>query len=106
MKTIAIIGLALGAIGIVLALYCQLEIVPNYNYLDDKYELTSMEQDLWRGYGDQKFLIGSFALLFGGLAAIFGLISGLKKQKMGWIAFAIGLLSFFLGAAQSTHMFS
>ena len=106
MKTIGVIGLILSLISLFVALYCQIEILPNYNALDAQLDLSEMDVMLWRSYADQKFLFGSVALFLGALAAVAGLIAGLKKQKMGWVALCLGLISFLLGAIQSTHMFS
>lgn len=106
MKTLAIIGITLAVIGLIIGGYCQIEIMPNYDALDGRYDLSDLERVMWHEYNDQKFLLGSIAMLLGAIAAIAGIIGGLKKQKLGWIALAIGLISFFLGAAQSTHMFS
>ena len=106
MKTIVMIGLILSLIGFAAGVYCQIEILPSYNALDTQYDLSGIERDLWRTYGDQKFILGSVALFLGSLAIVFGLIAGIKKQKTGWIAMALGLISFVLGALQSTHMFS
>ena len=106
MKVLSIIGLMIALIGLGAGIYCQIEIVPNYNYFDVKIELSEMERALWRSYGDQKFIIGSVALFLGPLAMIIGLITGIKKQKIGWIALTLGLVSFVLGAMQSTHLFN
>lgn len=104
MKALAVIGI--GSIGLISGAYCQIEVIPNYNALFVSSDLSGLEQIMWHEYSDQKFLLGSIALLLGGIAAIVGIIAGLKKRKIGWIALVIGLISFFLGAAQSTHMFS
>jgi hypothetical protein len=106
MKTIGIIGLILSLIGFAVGVYCQLEILPSYNALDAQYDLSEIDRALWRTYGDQKFLFGSIALFLGALASVMGLITGIKKQKIGWLILGLGLISFVLGALQSTHMFS
>jgi hypothetical protein len=106
MKTIGIIGLILSLIGFAVGVYCQIEILPSYNALDAQYDLSEIDRALWRTYGDQKFLFGSIALFLGFLGAVIGLVIVIKKQKIGWIAIGFGLISFVLGAIQSTHMFS
>lgn len=106
MKTIGIIGLILSLIGFAAGIYCQIEILPSYNALDAQYDLTEIDRMLWRSLADQKFLFGSIALFLGALGSMIGLIIGLKKQKLGWLILGLGLISFVLGALQSTHMFS
>lgn len=106
MKTLAIIGLVLALIGLSVGVYCQIAIMPHYYALDAKYDLSGIERDMFYAYSDTKFLLGSIALFIGPLAAILGVIAGIKKQKIGWIALGLALVSFILGAIQSTHMFS
>jgi hypothetical protein len=106
MKTIGIIGLVLAITGFFVGLYCQIEIIPNFNALDSQYDLNEMAQAQWRNLADQKFIFGSISLFLGFLAAVSGLIMLIKKQKIGWITIGLGLISFVLGALQSTHMFS
>jgi hypothetical protein len=106
MKIIGIIGLTLSLIGVLVGMYCQIEILPNYNALDNQFDLNEIERAIWRDYADQKFVFGSVALFLGAIASVIGLIVGIKKHKIGWIALALGLISFLLGAMQSTHLFS
>ena len=106
MKVLNIVGLVIVIVGLGVGVYCQIEIVPNYNYFDVKTDLSDLERELWYSYGDQKFLFGSIALFLGPIGAIIGLITGLKKQTLGWLIFILGLVAFILGAMQSTHMFS
>jgi disulfide bond formation protein DsbB len=109
MKTIGIIGVILSLIGCTIGVYCQITILPNYNVLDAKFiqdGLSEVDKLRWWSLADQKFIFGSVALLLGALGSVVGLIIGLKKQKVGWIALAFGLIAFILGATQSTHMFS
>lgn len=106
MKGVGIIALILAGVSLCVAVYCQIEIMPNYEIFDRKSDLQEFERVLWRNYADQKFLFGSIALFLGPIAAILGLIAGLKKYKMGWIALVMGLIAFVLGAMQSTHMLS
>jgi hypothetical protein len=61
--------------------------------------------EIWHMYMEDKFMYGSIALFAGILGTVIGLVAGIKKQTLGWIAVGIGLVSFFLGALQSTHMF-
>lgn len=106
MKTIGIIGVIIATVGFLVGVYCQIEIIPNFESLDAQYDLSELNRSQWRNLADQKFILGSVALFLGFLAAVMGLIIIVKKQKIGWIIIGIGLISFILGAIQSTHMFS
>lgn len=106
MKVVSIIALVLAAIGLIIGLYCQIEVVPNFNNLDAMSERGGLDNKLWGMYHDQKFVYGSEAMGLGALGILVGLVSGIKKQNIGWVALGIGLVAFLLGAAQSTHIFS
>ena len=99
MKIISIIGIVIALIGLGAGIYCQVEYVPKA----DQEDVFGLE--LWIMYMDAKFLYGSIALFAGASGLLLGLIGGIKKEKLGWIAVGIGLISTFLGLAQSTHMF-
>jgi len=105
MKNLSKVGLVIAILGLGAGIYCQLEIVPTYNSFNTA-TMSDIEIPLWRSYGEQKFMFGSIALFAGILAVIIGLITGIKKQKLGWITLVIGGVSFILGAMQSTHMFN
>lgn len=105
MKILSIVGLAIAILGLSAGIYCQVEIVPTYNSFNMT-TMSDLEIPLWRSYGDQKFLFGSIALFAGIIAVIIGLITGIKKQKLGWITLVIGAISLIFGLMQSTHMFS
>jgi hypothetical protein len=100
MKILAIIGLIISVIGISSGIYCQIEYMPKV----DQAELFG--DALYYSYMEDRFMFGSVALFSGITGVLFGAITGVKKEKIGWIAVLIGLVSFFLGALQSTHMFS
>lgn len=106
MKTIGIIGLILSIVGLFFGLYCQFQIIPSFNALDTLYDLSKIERAKWNSLADLKFLIGSITLFLGALAAVIGLVVGLKKQKIGWVILVLSFISFILGVIQSTHMFS
>ena len=42
----------------------------------------------------------------GGIAVLLSLYPAIKKSKMGLIGMSLGIISFFIGAAYGTHMFS
>ncbi|MFN5458673.1 MAG: hypothetical protein ACK5AY_02065, partial [Bacteroidota bacterium] len=49
----------------------------------------------------------SYVALFGGLLAlILGVVSGIKKEILGWVAVAFGLGAAIIGTLIGTHMFS
>jgi disulfide bond formation protein DsbB len=100
MKILAIIGLIISIIGISSGIYCQIEYMPKVDQAD------IFGPELWHSYMEDKFMLGSIALFSGIAGVLVGTIAGIKKEKIGWIAVLIGLVSFFLGALQSTHMFS
>jgi hypothetical protein len=106
MKVVSIIAAVIVAIGLIIGLYCQIEVVPNFNNLDTMSMRGDLNNNLWGMYHNQKFVYGSLAMGLGALGILAGLISGMKKQKLGWIALGIGFFVFFLGAGQSTHIFS
>ncbi|MDG1477317.1 MAG: hypothetical protein P8Q14_09230 [Vicingaceae bacterium] len=106
MKIIKIIGIILAVAGLLFGMYCQFQILPSFNALDVQYDLSELDRALWRSLADQKFVLGSIALFLGALGSVIGLIIGLKKEQIGWIVLGLGLVSFVLGAIQSTHMFS
>ncbi len=105
MKILSIVALAIAVIGLAIGVYCQMEVVPNYDYFFRLTDRSALETMMYRSYGDQKFILGSIALFTGILGVLLGLVTGIKKQKMGWIALLLALVSFVLGAMQSTHMF-
>lgn len=106
MKGLGITAIVLGVVSLGIAIYCQVEIVPNYERYSNIGDLQEFERAMWRTYSEQKFLFGSIALFLGPVAALMGLISALKKYTLGWVALGLGLVAFILGAMQSTHMFS
>ena len=100
MKILGIIGLIVAVVGISSGLYCQIEYMPKV----DQEELFG--RALHMSYMDDKMMFGQIALFAGGLGFILGIISGIKKAKLGWVAAGIGLISTILGLMQATHMFS
>lgn len=106
MKVLGIVSFVLAIVSLAVVMYCQIEIAPNYEAFDKKNNLQEFEKVLWSTYADQKFLLSSVALFVGPIAVFLGLIVGLKKHKIGWIALSLGLISFLLGAIQSTYVFN
>jgi len=102
MKVLSIVGIVIALVGAGAGLYNLIEFVPKMS--DDARDLFG--RDLWYHYHEQKMMWGYVALGSGTLAILLGAIGGLKKQKLGWVAVAIGLVSLFFGLSQATHMFS
>jgi len=99
MKILSIIALLISAGGLSAGIYNQMEFVP---LCESDFDFG----DLFYYYHEQKMMWGTIALFAGALGTILGVVGGIKKQKIGWIAAAAGLVSLILGLMQSTHMFS
>jgi len=106
MKILGIFALVFALIGAIVGIYCQLEIVPTADGFGDVFELGEFEKIIYHEYKNQKFVLGSIALFSGILAVVIGIYPAIKKVKLAWVAAGIGLIAFFLGAMQSTHLFS
>jgi hypothetical protein len=105
-KALGIAALVLGFLSLFIALYSQLEIIPVYETIDKKNNLIQFEREMWRNYADKKFLYGSIALFLGTIAGITGLIVGFRKNRMGWFALCLGLITIFLSVIQTTNIFN
>ena len=98
MKVLSIIAIIIALAGLAIALHCQINIIP---LLD-----STGGDAIWRHHHDLKMLFGNIAMIVGFLGAVGGVIAGIKKQKLGWIALVLGLASLVFGLSQATHMFS
>ena len=99
MKILSIIALLISVGGLSAGIYNQMEFVP---LCESDYAIG----ELFMYYHDQKMMWGTIALFAGALGTILGVVGGIKKQKIGWIAAVAGFVSLILGLMQSTHMFS
>ncbi len=106
MKILGIFALIIALIGAIVGIYCQMEIVPTAEGFGNVFELGEFEKIIYHEYHNQKFVLGSIALFSGILAVLMGIFPAIKKVKIAWMAVMLGLVAFFLGAMQSTHMFS
>lgn len=106
MRILSFIGLGVGAIAISLALYLQFEIAPNAEYAESIDIQQDADQMLYDLYVGQQTSFGQLALLFGGLAFLVSIFPAIKRNKFAIIGASLGLISFFIGAAYGTHMFS
>ena len=131
-KLIGKIGGTLGFISLLMVAYLHFKIVPEARYADSESKhLRDMEYD-GKQY-DGKLLIvkeealrleykakqrklmktqglqidwGEYVLLAGAIAFLVSLYPAIKKSKMGQLGAILGIISFFIGAAYGTHMFS
>jgi cytochrome c biogenesis protein CcdA len=101
MKILSIVGLVISVIGAGAGIYNMIEFVPKMT--DEARDLFG--SDLWFAYHEEMMMWGNIAMGAGLLGIILGVVGGIKKEKIGWIAVAIGLVSLFLGLSQATHMF-
>ncbi len=99
MRIISVLALIIAILSLIAGVYCQLIIVP-------RCEAATIHDAYYVYFRDVKFLLGMIALFGGITAALLGLISGIKKKKIGWIAFLISIAPIILGLLQATHMFS
>ncbi len=101
MKVLSVIGLIVGALGAIAGIYNMIEFVPKMS--DESAALFG--PDLWMAYHEEMMMWGNIAMGAGLLGIILGVIGGVKKEKIGWIAVAVSFVSLFLGLSQATHMF-
>lgn len=114
MKTLALIALFLSLAVLGVALYVHFSITPAVDRAEFDMEMANtlmigdanFATDTWYILQSEKVNYGSIALLGSTLPLLLGLFAAVKKVKMGWIAVAISLAAFFLGALHATHMFS
>ena len=116
MKSLARIGVAFGAIALILSLYLQFVIVvaadeaeasrnfamnnPGSTYFGSSqhmFDMTAIER---------KVDFGIMVLGAGLLAFLVSIIPAIKKQNIAWLGVALGIIASLLGAAYGTHLFS
>jgi hypothetical protein len=99
MRIISFLALIIAIVSLIVGVYCQVIIVPKYN-------ASLLGDSAFIYYSDMKFLLGIISLFGGITAALLGLITGIKKQRIGWFAFLISIVPIILGLLQATHVFS
>jgi len=108
------IGAALSAVSAVMAAYLHFEVVPNARIAESKIKLLI---ESGNSFSDPQFGLlreiqglqidwGEYVLLAGAIAFLVSLYPAIKKSKMGQLGAILGIISFFIGAAYGTHMFS
>jgi tetrahydromethanopterin S-methyltransferase subunit E len=100
-KVLAVIGIIISLVGLGVGVYCQLEIVP---WCEEGIS-ESLSNEMFMYYHDMKMILGTVSMAVGFLGSLVGVISAVKKAKIGWIALIPGLVAIILGLMQSTHMF-
>ncbi len=116
MKALGIVGVAMGALAIALGLYLQFVLVPAADDAEVNWDLAiSMGQDNYFGSIqhaadmdaiDAKVDFGAIVMGGGLLAFLLSVLPAIRKNHVAWIGVGTGLITFFMGAAYGTHMFS
>ncbi len=116
MKALGVTGFVLGIIATLLGIYLQFVVVPAAEAAeasnailaqmggDNFYE--SPEYRLNWAIADAVVDFGTIVMGAGLLAFLVSIVPAIKKRKIAWIGVLLGLVTFFLGAAHGTHMFS
>lgn len=116
-KILSYAGLGVGLFAGAMALYLHFAIVPEADGADYSIE-RKMKSKVTRNdvyYAEfrsldeirsQKIEYGEYTLLLGGLAFLVSIFPAVKRNKFAVIGAALGFVSFFIGAAYGTHMFS
>lgn len=116
MKILGIIGTSLGAVAAAMAGYLQFVLSSKAAAADKAIEIQrEVIGDSFYGSAEHMQLLndadatvdfGIYVLLIGGIAVVVSIVPAIKKISVAWIGVALGLISFFIGAAYGTHMFS
>ena len=105
MKTLGIVGLALGAIAAVLGAYNQFTNVAEAAYYME--QTGNISRRAWLVAHNAAMDIGYIVLFTGGVAVLISLFAAIKtKEGMAWAAVGISAIGLFFGLLQATHMFS
>lgn len=113
MKILGIIGTVTGGLAALLGLYLQFVLVPaaeiaNSNWANntDESYYQSARHHLDMSTRAAAIDFGVVVMGAGLLAFLLSIVPAIKKNNIAWIGVALGLITFFLGAAHGTHMFS
>jgi uncharacterized membrane protein YbaN (DUF454 family) len=116
MKALGLIGMILGILAMGLGIYLVFVVA-------DAASAARMADDLGPTlygdayYGSPMHMINRSAMDFktdfgiivmgaGLVAFLASIVPAIKKQTIAWVGLGLGLISFFIGAAYGTHMFS
>lgn len=116
MKILGIIGTCIAGIAAIMAGYLHFVVAENSAIADRKIDALSelfggeaYRSPMYAELLDEKYFktdFGAIVLLVGAVAVLICLLPAIKKVKIAWIGVLLGLISFFVGAAYGTHMFS
>jgi len=117
MKILSYAGFGIGLIAGAMALYLHFVVVPEAHSAKNTisritsstmYDRESQpaEMEALREQSGQNIDYGEYTLLLGGLAFLVSIFPAVKRNKFAIIGASMGLISFFIGAAYGTHMFS
>jgi hypothetical protein len=117
MKILSYAGFGMGLIAGAMALYLHFVAVPEAHSAENTisritsstmYDRESQpaEMEALREQSGQNIDYGEYTLLLGGLAFLLSIYPAVKKNKYAMAGAALGVVTFFIGAAYGTHMFS
>lgn len=110
MKALSIIGLILGSLLCLMALYLQFMVAPAVDYLEGVAtggDFDPITNALWMDANDSKMNMAYVALLGGGVTFIMCLVPFIKtKSKMALVGALLSFVALLIGIIQGTHMFS
>ena len=110
MKTLSNIGLALGSLLFVVAMYLQFAMAPHVAYLEEVSTANFEDRtasSLYMQADDMMLNVSYACLLGGGLAFLMCLVGFMKtKNKMALLGALLSLGATFVGIIHGTHMFS
>ncbi|MCR9171006.1 MAG: hypothetical protein NXI10_00825 [bacterium] len=116
MKVLGVLGVIAGVIAASVALHLHFIYAKAVDLLEkevtaniDEKGLEYLQSDEYREMFeliDYKTDYGIIVMLLGVVAVLISIYPAVKKFKIAWVGVAFGLLSFVIGAAYGTHMFS
>ena len=114
MNLLSKIGASIGVASILMSGYLIFIIVPMAQIAESKLKTLRESEVGWVSPEYRELMEteglqidwGQYVLLMGGIAVLLSLYPAIKKSKMGLIGITLGIISFFIGAAYGTHMFS
>ena len=114
MNLLSKIGASIGLASALMSGYLMLIIIPMAQTAKSKLKTLIESEDGWASPEYRELMEierlqiewGQYVLLVGGIAILLSLYPAIKKSKMGLFGITLGIISFFIGAAYGTHMFS
>lgn len=113
MRILGIIGTVTGGLAAILGIYLQFVLVPaaaiansswTNNTDESYYQSAQHHMDMSTMSAAVDF--GIVVMAAGLLAFLLSIVPAVKKVSIAWIGVGLGVITFFLGAAHGTHMFS